>query len=183
IDTDLRNSVQRNQRARIRISPAVEYNYYPYADATRRQFIAHYSLGVEHSSYLEETVLGVEQETLPVHRVGGQYRAREEWGNAGVGLDANQYLHDGASFYSFGFTGNLDYRIVRGLELNLSGGASVSRDNFYTPAGEISDEDILLGRQTLPSGYQYDVSLGLSYRWGSSFANIVNNRFPQSVRW
>src|SRR5690606_23198509 len=140
IDTDLRNSVQRNQRARIRISPAVEYNYYPYADATRRQFIAHYSLGVEHSSYLEETVLGVEQETLPVHRVGVQYRAREEWGNAGVGLDANQYLHDGASFYSFGFTGNLDYRIVRGLELNLSGGASVSRDNFYTPAGEISDE-------------------------------------------
>ncbi len=183
IDADFRNSVQRNQSARVRLSPAVEYNYYPYSEATRRQFIAHYSVGIEHSNYFEETILGVERETLPVHRVGVQYRAREEWGNAGVGMDAKQYLHSGGEYYSFGISGNLDYRILRGLEVNLSGGASMTNDNFYTPAGDISDEDILLGRQSLPSGYQYDLSLGMSYRWGSSFANIVNNRFPQSVRW
>jgi hypothetical protein len=98
IDTDFRNSVQRNQSARVRLSPAVEYNYYPYAEATRRQFIAHYSVGVEHSSYIEPTIFGVDEETLPVHRVGVQYRAREEWGNAGLGIDANQYLHDGGEF-------------------------------------------------------------------------------------
>ncbi|MDZ7781313.1 MAG: hypothetical protein U5R14_15470 [Gemmatimonadota bacterium] len=183
IDTDLRNSVRRNQTARIRLSPAIEYNYYPYSEATRRQFIAHYSVGVEHSNYMEETVFGVDRETLPVHRVGVQYRAREQWGNAGVGVDANQYLHSGGEFYSFGVSGNLSYRILRGLELNFSAGASRVNDNLYTPAGEISDEDILLGRQRLPSGYEYDASLGLSYRWGSSFANIVNNRFPRSVRW
>lgn len=183
IDTDLRNSVQRNQRARLRLSPAVEYNYYPYSEATRRQFIAHYSLGVEHSNYMEETIFGVEEETLPVHRVGVQYRAREQWGNAGLGLDANQYLHAGGEFYSFGMSGDLSYRILRGLEINFSGGAFLVNDNIHTPAGEISDEDILLGRQTLPSSYQYEASLGLSYRWGSSFANIVNNRFPRSVRW
>ncbi|MEX2466658.1 MAG: hypothetical protein WD995_07085 [Gemmatimonadota bacterium] len=183
IDTDFRNSVQRNQSARVRLSPAIEYNYYPYSEATRRQFIAHYSLGVEHSNYIEETIFGVDRETLPVHRVGVQYRAREQWGNAGVGLDANQYLHDGGGFYSLGMSGDLSYRILRGLELNLSGGASLVNDNIHTPAGEISDEDILLGRQSLPSSYQYEASLGLSYRWGSSFANIVNNRFPRSVRW
>ncbi|MEX2471754.1 MAG: hypothetical protein WEA34_06215 [Gemmatimonadota bacterium] len=183
IDTDLRNSVRRNQNARVRISPAVEYNYYPYSEATRRQFIAHYSVGVEHSSYIERTIFGVDQETLPLHRVGVQYRAREEWGNAGLGIDANQYLHDGGEFYSFGFNGDLNYRILRGLELNFSAGASRVNDNIHTPAGDISDEDILLGRQSLPSGYQYDASVGLSYRWGSSFANIVNNRFPRSVRW
>ncbi len=181
-DSDLRNSVQDNQRARVRMSPAVEYNYYPYAEATRRQFIAHYSLGVEYSAYIEETVLGLEEETRPVHRVGVQYRAREEWGNAGLGIDANQYLHSGGEYYSFGISGDVSYRILRGLELNLSAGASRVNDNFYTPGGEISDEDILLGRQSLPSSYEYDASLGLSYRWGSSFANIVNNRFPRSVR-
>lgn len=183
IDTDFRNSVRRNQNARVRLSPAVEYNYYPYAEATRRQFIAHYSVGVEHSRYIEPTIFGVDGETLPVHRVGVQYRAREEWGNAGLGIDANQYLHDGGEFYSFGVSGDLSYRILRGLELNFSAGASRVNDNIHTPAGDISDEDILLGRQSLPSGYQYDASLGLSYRWGSSFANIVNNRFPRSVRW
>lgn len=183
MDTDFRNSVRRNQTARIRLSPAIEYNYYPYSEATRRQFIAHYSLGVEHSNYIERTVFDVDRETLPVHRVGVQYRAREEWGNAGVGVDANQYLHSNGEFYSFGLSGDLNYRILRGLELNFSGGASLVNDNIHTPAGDISDEDILLGRQSLPSGYQYEASLGLSYRWGSSFANIVNNRFPRSVRW
>ncbi len=181
-DSDFRNSVQDNQRARVRLSPAVEYNYYPYSEATRRQFIAHYSLGVEYSAYIDETVLGLEEETRPVHSVGVQYRAREEWGNAGLGIDANQYLHSGGEYYSFGLSGDVSYRILRGLELNFSAGASRVNDNFYTPGGEISDEDILLGRQTLPSSYEYEASLGLSYRWGSSFANIVNNRFPRSVR-
>jgi hypothetical protein len=183
IDSDFRNSVQRNQSARVRVSPAIEYNYYPYSDATRRQFIAHYSVGVEHSNYIQTTVFGVDRETLPMHRVGVQYRAREEWGNAGLGIDANQYLHSGGDFYAFGVSGDLNYRILRGLDLNVSAGASRVNDNIHTPSGAISDEDILLGRQSLPSDYQYDASLGLSYRWGSSFANIVNNRFPRSVRW
>ena len=181
LDADLRNSVQRNQHARLQFNPAVEYNYYPYAEATRRQMIAHYSVGMEHSNYMEETVFGATQETLPQHRLGVQYRAREEWGNAGVGIDANQYLHNGG-FYSFGVQADLSYRIVRGLELSLSGSAAMVNDNIHTPAEDISDEDILLGRQALPSSYRYETSVGLSYRWGSSFANIVNTRFPRSVR-
>lgn len=182
VDTDFRNSLQRNQELRARVNPAVEYNYFPYSEATRRQFIAHYSIGVEHSEYVERTVFGVDRETLPLHRLGVQYRVREAWGNAGMGLDANQYLHD-AGFYAFGISSDLNYRIVRGLELTVSAGASITNDNFFTPAGDISDEDILLGRQNLPSSYRYEASMGLSYRWGSTFASVVNNRFPWSVRW
>jgi hypothetical protein len=181
VDTDFRNSVALNQRSRLRVNPAIEYNYYPYAEATRRQMIAHYSVGFQRSDYFEETMFGATRETLPQHRLGVQYRAREEWGNAGFGVDASQFLHD-ADFYSLGVRGDLSYRIVRGLELSLSGSASVVNDNIHTPAGDISDEDILLGRQALPSSYRYRTSVGLSYRWGSSFANVVNTRFPGSVR-
>ncbi len=182
VDTDVRNSLQRNQRLRVRVNPAVEYNYFPYAQATRRQFIVHYSVGVEHSEYVEQTILGVESETLPLHRLGVQYRVREPWGNAGVGLDANQYLHD-RGFYGLGVSGEVSYRVARGLELTLSGGYAITEDNFYTPAGDISDEDILLGRQSLPSSYRYEAAVGFSYRWGSALANVVNHRFPGSVRW
>ncbi len=181
IDADIRNSVQNNQDVRVQFNPAVEYNYFPYAEASRRQLIAHYSVGFEHSNYMEETIFGVHRETLPQHRIGVQYRAREEWGNAGVSLDANQYLHDGG-FYSMGVSANLSYRIARGLEVSVSGSTSRVNDNIHTPAADISDEDILLGRQNLPSSYRYETSLGMSYRWGSSAANIVNTRFPRSVR-
>jgi hypothetical protein len=181
VDTDLRNSVSRNQHARFRMNPAVEYNYHPYVEATRRQLIAHYSVGMEYSNYMDETIYGVTSETLPLHRLGVQYRAREEWGNAGIGVDAFQYLHHGR-LYSFGVSGDLSYRLFRGLELNVSGSASRVNDNIHTPAVDIPDEEILLGRRNLPSSYRYQASVGFSYRWGSSFANVVNNRFPGSVR-
>lgn len=175
------NSIRNNQRRRVGLAPAVEYNYYPYAEATRRQFIAHYQVGMEHSAYYEETVFGVTEETVPIHRLQVQYRAREQWGNAGVGFESSQYMH-GGGLYNVGVSADLSYRITRGLEFNVSAGAAWVNDNIHTPADAIPDEDILLGRQSLPSSYAYEASIGLNYRFGSSFANVVNNRFPRSVR-
>lgn len=181
VDAGGSNSVQNNQRGRVRLAPAVEYNYFPYAQATRRQFIAHYQMGVERSEYYEETIFGVTDETVPVHQFTVQYRAREAWGNAGFGLQSSQYLH-GSGLYSLGLSGEMSYRIARGLELNVSAGGSWVNDNIHTPAEDIPDEDILLGRQSLPSSYRYEASLGFNYRFGSSLANVVNNRFPRFVR-
>ncbi len=181
IDAAGSNSVMGNRRARVNLAPALEYNYFPYQQATRRQFIAHYALGVEHSNYLEETIFELTSETVPQHRLGVQYRAREEWGNAGFGVESAQYLHD-RSLRSLGFSGDLNYRIARGLELNVSGEAAFVNDNIHVPLRQIPDEDILLGRRALPSSYRYEASLGFNYRWGSSFASVVNNRFPSSVR-
>ncbi len=181
VDVGGNNSVRNNQRRRVNFAPAVEYNYYPYAEATRRQLIAHYQVGLEHSSYYEETVFGVTEETVPLHRLQVQYRAREQWGNAGIGLESSQYVHQGG-LYNVGINGDLSYRIARGLEFNVSAGAGWVNDNIHTPVDAIPDEDILLGRQSLPSSYAYEASMGFNYRFGSSLANVVNNRFPRSVR-
>ncbi len=180
-DAGGRNALTQNQRTRLALRPAVEWNYFPYRMANRRQFIAHYGVGLEYSDYFEQTVFGVERETLPTHRFAIQYRVREAWGNAGVGFDSSQYLHD-AALYSFGMNGEISYRISRGLDLNLSGSASREADQVHVAASNYSDEDILLGRVNLPSGYRYQASVGFGYRWGSSSANVVNTRFPGSVR-
>lgn len=54
-------------------------------------------------------------------------------------------------------------------------------DNIHTPAEDIPDEDILLGRQSLPSSYRYEASEAFNYRFGSALANVVNTRFPRFV--
>jgi hypothetical protein len=181
VDASARNAISQNQRNRTVLRPAVEWNYFPYAMANRRQFIAHYGIGVEFSDYYEETIFGVTDEFLPTHRFAFQYRVREQWGDAGVGFESAQYLHD-ASLYSFGLSGEISYRISRGLELSLSGDASRVNDQIHVAASNYSDEDILLGRVNLPTGYRYQASVGIGYRWGSTLTNVVNNRFPGSVR-
>ncbi|TVP54487.1 MAG: hypothetical protein EA351_13160 [Gemmatimonadales bacterium] len=181
IDAGASNSINQNRRARVNVQPAVEWNYYPYMQANRRQFIAHYAAGLEYSNYYEETVFGSLTETLPQHRFAFQYRAREQWGNAGLGFESSQYLHD-TDLYSYGLSGDVSYRISRGLELNVSGDASRVNDQIHVAASNFSDEDILLGRVSLPTGYRYQASVGFNYRWGSSVTNVVNNRFPRSVR-
>ncbi len=179
VDVEARNSVQNNQRSRITVAPGIEWNYYPYAESTRRQLLAHYAVGVQLSNYAEETIFGVTSETNPIHKIGIQYRQSEGWGNAGISADAFQYLH-ARGLYSVGLSGNLSFRVVRGLDLNLNASSSWIRNEIHIPAGDLSEEDVLLGRQALPTGYNYQFSVGLGYRWGSAFSNIVNARFPSA---
>jgi len=175
------SSTQNNRTARVTVNPAIEWNYYPYSEANRRQLITHYGAGVQYNQYEKETVFGVTTESVPLHTLGIQYRAVEGWGNAGVSFDASQYLHR-SGLYSFGASGNLSFRVVRGLDLNLNASGEWIQDQIHIPAASLSEEDILLGRLSLPTGYRYQASLGFNYRWGSSFSNIVNTRFPSSVR-
>ncbi|MEX2583295.1 MAG: hypothetical protein WD766_08470 [Gemmatimonadota bacterium] len=170
------NSVSGNRDARIEFAPAVEYNYFPYAEANRRQLTVLYAAGMQHSNYIQETIFNLTEETRGQHELRISYNASEPWGNAGVGMDFSQYFHD-PGLYNTRLNGNLNYRIIRGLDLNLNANLSWVQDEIHIPLSTISDEDILLGRQNLPSAYRYNGRVGLNYRWGSSFTNIVNTRF------
>jgi hypothetical protein len=63
------------------------------------------------------------------------------------------------------------------LEWNVSGNVSRIRDQIYIPLEELSDEDIYLGRRQLPTDSSLEISTGISFRFGSIFNNVVNNRF------
>ena len=170
------NSVNQNRHARIQGGPAIEYNYYPYMQASRRQLTVLYALEMQHSNYMDTTIFNVTEQTVPVHGVTVRYQSREQWGNAGGSVTYSQYLHQGG-LYSVGLNGNLSFRITRGLDLSLSGNASWVQNDIHTPLADIPDEDILLGRRNLPSNYVYGGRIGLTYRFGSAFTNIVNTRF------
>jgi len=172
---------QNNRKVRVSVTPAIEWNYFPYDQSNRRQLIAHYGAGMQYNRYEETTVFDVMEETVPLHRLGIQYRAVEGWGNAGLNFGASQYLHRGG-LYSLGVNGNISFRVARGLELSLNAGGEKIADEIHVRKAALSEEDILLGRQSLPTSFSYNGSVGFSYRWGSSFSNIVNQRFPGSVR-
>lgn len=66
---------------------------------------------------------------------------------------------------------------LRGFSLNLNGNHSITRNQVNLAAGDVTLEELLLRQQQLQSGYNYFVSIGLSYSFGSIYNTIVNPRF------
>lgn len=162
---------------RARIAPAIEWNLYPYAEATRRQMIVRYTLGYNRFRYVEETIYDRLTETRADHQLAMGYESRQPWGDAHLSASVRSYLHDW-SLNRLGVSAGLDVRITRGLELELSGGYSRVRDQITLPKGDASDEEIFLRLRELATGYQAEVEVGLSYSFGSVHNSVVNPRFP-----
>lgn len=174
-------STQRNRSFSARSALALEWSYFPYEDANRRQLVAHWQLGLSRVLYEEITVFDQLEENLVDQRLVLAYDVRQPWGNASASVQFSAYMHD-LSKNRLSLNGGMSFRIFRGLELDVEGSYQYVQDQIYLPRDELDDEDILLGRRDPPTDFEYEVSIGLSYRFGSIFNTVVNNRFPWVVR-
>lgn len=169
-----------NQTLTLRLAPAVEFNVFPYREATRRMFTVEYSVGLTSFDYEEETIFGRLSERLPDHRVLVSLQLRQPWGSAGIGMEGAQHLNDVKKHRVIG-AGNVNWNLARGLSFVTSVQGARIRDQVFLPARGASDEEILLQQRQLGTSYSYSASIGISYTFGSRFADVVNPRFAGSV--
>ncbi|HEX2081071.1 MAG TPA: hypothetical protein VHG08_25440 [Longimicrobium sp.] len=169
-----------NQDMALRIAPAVEYNLYPYAESTRRQLTFRYSVGPVAYDYDQETIFERTSETRVQQALVGSLVARQPWGSVNVSAEAASFLRNFEQ-NRLQIGGGVELNLVRGLSLNVDGWYERLRDQLYLPAGEATEEEILLRRRQLATGFQYFAAMGLSYTFGSRFRTVVNSRFPNAV--
>jgi hypothetical protein len=165
-----------NQDLTLRIAPAVEYNIFPYAESTRHQLTFSYAIGANGFHYEEETIFGRTSEALLDQTVTVSFDMKQPWGQAGLALEAANYLQDAAK-HRVVLASTLDFRIVRGLSLTMSGSASRIRDQIFLPARGLTDEEILVQRRQLATDYRFNLAIGVSLTFGSIYNNVVNSRF------
>jgi len=165
-----------NYRLGVSLRPAVEYNLFPYAEATRRQFTLQYSIGPSYNNYVDSTIFDKTEEWLLSHSIEIDYIRLEEWGTVRISLDYSNYLHDW-SLLSLSLRPRVSWNIVKGLNLNVEAGVSLFRNQRNIVKADISKEDQLLRIKELGTDYAYSFSIGLSYRFGSVYNNVVNTRF------
>ncbi|MBK8248870.1 MAG: DUF481 domain-containing protein [Gemmatimonadetes bacterium] len=158
------------------VKPGIEYNIFPYSEATRRQVLIRYSPGFRMANYVDTTIYGRVSETRPHHSLVVSGDAVQPWGSVGISLNASQFLHD-AQRKRFGVFGNADWRIVRGLNFNIGGGYSYIRDQLQIPGSGLTDEERLVQLRVQATNYEYFMFTGLSFTFGSAFNNVVNTRF------
>jgi hypothetical protein len=164
-----------NQDIWGQFNPAVEYSYFPYEEATRRSLTAFYEIGPVYRSYFEETLFGETAELRAEQSLRISFSQRQPWGGAGLNLRGSTYLHD-LGKNNLQLNGNLNFRIVRGLDLNVGASYERVRDQIYLRGGDLTDEERLLRLQQEQTDYRAQMNFGLSYRFGSPFNNVVNNR-------
>lgn len=164
-----------NLAFRGRLAAAIEWNFYPYAEATRRQFLLLYSLGLNRFDYVEETIYSRTEETRADHRLGVSYQTNQPWGSAWLSGSASSFLHDW-SLNRLGVSAGLSVRLARGLELYGEGNYSRVRNQITLKKGNATDEEIFLRLRELATGYRAAMHIGLSYTFGSFLNSVVNPR-------
>jgi hypothetical protein len=165
-----------NQALRLRGGPALEYDVFPYGQSTRRLLTINYFIGGEYTAYNDTTIFDKIRETHPVHSLTVSLSATQPWGNTNLSISASQYLHD-LSKQNVNFFGGMSVRLVRGLSMNFFGGYTIVRDQLFLPKAGATQQQILVQQQQLATNYNYFVSVGVSYVFGSIFNNVVNPRF------
>jgi len=169
-------STFRNENRVISAAPGIEYSVFPYDESSRRALTLMYEVGYSDVEYEEETLFDVLAETLVDHQVVGQYSVTQPWGNAFASASVSQFLNE-TNQYRAELSGQLEFRITRGLSVNVRGEYSLVRDQRFIPKADISDEEVLLRRRALATDFEHQISVGFSYTFGSIFNNVVNPRF------
>jgi hypothetical protein len=175
---DVESTTFENRKLAISAAPAVEFNVFPYSMYTRRQLRALYAIGVERVRYYEETLFGKTEETLPQHAVSLTFEQRERWGSLEARTEWSQYLND-LSKNRLQAEAQVSVRLAKGLSLAVELDASRIRDQLFLPARGATPEEVFLRLRQLQSGYEYNVSLSVTYTFGSIFSSVVNPRFGQ----
>jgi hypothetical protein len=179
VTTNVSASTVGNTSLALSLAPAIEYNFMPYSESTRRQLTVRYSTGVRYADYREITIFGEKEETRPNHELEIEYGTTQPWGRIGVSLNGAQYLHD-TQKYNAGIGGNTEIRLFKGFRFNIGGDYSVVRDQLHIVGRDLTEEEILLQQRQQATNYRYFVSAGISYSFGSIFNNVVNPRFGGS---
>jgi hypothetical protein len=164
-----------NTQASGALDVSAEYNVYPWAEATSRQLIALVAVGSRYNDYYETTIFGLTAEHRPIARAIIAGESRQVWGSVDAQARYTRYLHDDRT-YSMSFTGRTNFRLSRGLSLELRGDAAKVNDQLYLPRGDATDDEVLTRQRALATAYRLSGSIGLNFTFGSIYNTIVNPR-------
>lgn len=164
-----------NQKVWGQFNPAIEYSFFPYEEATRRSLTAFYEIGPVYRRYLKTTLFGEAEELRAEQALTISFSQRQPWGGASVDLRGSTYLHD-LEYNNVQLRGDLNLRIVRGLDLDVGASYERVRDQIYLSGEDLTPEERLLRLQQEQTDYRVRMNFGLSYQFGSPFNNVVNNR-------
>ena len=169
-------STYSNIRYAINPAPAIEFDWFPYSESTRRQLRFLYKPGYFVYRYREETIFDRMSERRWGESASATLELKEKWGSISASTEAFHYFNDWHKNHVEVY-GDLSVRLFKGLSFNMYGSFSRIHDQLSLAKGGATLEEVLLRRKQLATSYSYYGSIGFSYTFGSIYSNVVNPRF------
>jgi hypothetical protein len=173
---EMNTSTSENYDFNTTVMPSIEYDLFPYSEATHRQLRFLYSIGYQYSNYSDTTIYNKTSENLFGHQLRVAYQIQKKWGSIYFSLRGLNYFHD---FSKHMISSDLfaRVRVFKGLSVTLNLEAARINDQLSLRKGELSEAERLLRLREQATGYQFEAGIGLTYTFGSIYNNIVNPRF------
>jgi hypothetical protein len=167
-----------NNKGRVYIRTAAEYDIFPYKEVNNRFFTISYGLTLRNNHYYDTTIYNKIRETLAGQRADVNISFNQKWGTTSIGINYHNYFHN-FKLFNLGMNVSTNVRITGGLSFYVYFYGALTRDQIYLPKGGATEQEILTRRRQIASGYNIYSSFGLNYRFGSKLNNFVNPRFEE----
>jgi len=173
---ELGSSTHENYKFSTEFLPSLEYDIYPYSEATHRQLRILYSAGIRYNNYIDTSVYNKTSENLYRQALSFAFQVQKKWGSINLALEGSNYFHD-FSKNRLELMAEIKLRIFKGLSIQIDGGVAHINDQLNLKKGDISEAQRLLKLTEIATKYQLEGGVELTYTFGSIYNNIVNPRF------
>jgi hypothetical protein len=175
------SSTYSNIKLSASFAPAVEYDVFRYSESTKRQLRILYKIGFTYATFRELTIYDRLRQGLFRESLSATLELNRPWGTAEIGLEGAHYFFRPFK-YQASISGEISFRIWRGLSFTVDGSFAKIHDQIYLPQAGATPEEILLMLRELETDYSYYLSVGLNFRFGSLKSHVVNPRFGSGGR-
>ena len=159
---------------------AFEYNIFDFKESQTKQLTISSYIGSQYNHYQDTTIYLKTKEWRPSGQLNVNGAFNQTWGSFGIGVNT-QFFLDNVAQNTTNVNLELNARIYKGLSINFYGYYSLIRNQIYLPKQDASLNEVLLQQQAVATNYSYYYSVGLNYRFGSIFNNVVNTRFNNKL--
>ncbi len=169
-------SIFENYDHSISVSPAIEFNVFPYSESADHNFTFRYDIGGRYNDYIDTTTYFKATELLARHRLAIDYQIVKPWGNIDIDAGISQFINLPKK-YNIEINPSVDINIFKGFNFYTGIFYGITKDRINIPKGDLSVEEIILRNKLRDSNFAMYMYFGIRYRFGSALNNVVNTRF------
>jgi hypothetical protein len=169
------------------IKPAIEYSVFPYKEAVKKAITVYYEVGPVYNKYIDSSYYDKVSDNLVQQSLTANANFVQKWGNINIYAGWESFLNQfnlkgnkisGLKINNVSVGGYLEFRIFKGLSVYVNASADFTKGIYPNiRKADFSTDDILSNVRQYPTTNNFYSGMGINYRFGSIYNNVVNPRF------